>query len=207
MLFSISSHHPYKVPKRYEGVFPQGEIPLHQCIGYADYSVKRFFETASKQSWFENTLFVITADHSIYSTYQEYRNNMNSFAIPLLFYTPDGSLKGVDERLAQQIDILPTVLSYLNFPDCYTSFGNNLLDTNNENYVINYIGDSYQLIMNDYVIQFDGNKVVADYNFKTDSNLKNRLNGAEDYSQQQDKLKAIIQQYNNRMIKNDLVCH
>lgn len=206
MIFSVSSHHPYKLPERYQGVFEEGEIPLQKCISYTDYSLKQFFKTAKKQAWFENTLFVITADHSIYSTHKQYRNNMQSFAVPLFFYTPDGSLQGVDKRLAQQIDILPTVLSYLNYPGCYVAFGKNLLDDKSTPYVINYIADSYQLIMDDYVLQFNGSQVTADYNYVKDPGLRNKLRGEEDYSKQLNFMKAIIQQYNNRMIKNDLLC-
>lgn len=206
LFFSVTSHHPYQVPERYKGVFPKGDLPIHHCIGYTDYSLKRFFETASKQAWYQNTLFVITADHSIYSTRQDYRNNMNSFAIPLMFFTPDGSLKGVDQRLAQQIDIMPTVLSYLNYPGCYISFGNNLLDHRKDTYVVNYIGDSYQYLQDGYLLQFDGKKIVADYNYKKDPGLKHKLKGSEDVSPQLNKMKAVLEQYNNRMIRNDLTC-
>ncbi|MFA9389481.1 MAG: LTA synthase family protein [Prolixibacteraceae bacterium] len=206
LIFSVSSHHPYQLPERYKEVFPEGELPLYKCLSYTDYSLKRFFETASKEAWFKNTLFVLTADHSIYSIHHDYRNNMNTFAIPLIFYTPDGSLKGVDERLAQQIDIMPTVLNYLNYPGCYVSFGNNLLNNNKETFAINYLGDSYQFMMNDYLIQFDGQKVSADYNYKKDPQLKNKLRGKEDYQKELNKMKAIIEQYNNRMIRNDLIC-
>ena len=64
VLFTLSSHHPYKIPDKYVNQFPEGTLPLHQSIAYADFSLKRFFETALKMSWFSNTLFVITADHT-----------------------------------------------------------------------------------------------------------------------------------------------
>ena len=60
--------------------------------------------------------------------------------------TRRGSLKGVDTGLAEQIDILPTILSYLNYPYPYVAFGTNLFDKNSRRFVINYIQDSYQFL-------------------------------------------------------------
>ena len=206
VIFSVSSHHPFKVPERYEGVFPKGDVPLHKCVGYTDHALKLFFENVSKQDWYRNTLFIITADHSTSPVHDEYKTNINSFAIPLIFFTPDGTLKGVDNRLAQQIDILPTVLNYLNYPGCYVSFGDNLLNKGKPTFVLNYIGGDYQFMMGDLVIYFDGKKVISVYNYKNDPNLKQNILGQVDISKELTKLKAVLQQYNNRMIENNLVC-
>ena len=73
-VFTASSHHPYKVPEQYQGVFPKGTKPIHEAIGYADHALRQFFLAASRQPWFERTLFVITADHTNELTYPEYTN-------------------------------------------------------------------------------------------------------------------------------------
>jgi len=65
-IFTVSSHHPYRVPNAYKGVFPKGPEPVQECIGYTDMALRRFFEYAASQPWFSNTLFVITADHSLW---------------------------------------------------------------------------------------------------------------------------------------------
>ena len=57
-IFSASSHHPFILPERYKGIFPEGPHPINRCIGYTDMALRRFFNTASKQPWFRNTLFV-----------------------------------------------------------------------------------------------------------------------------------------------------
>src|SRR5690606_14279042 len=62
--FSLSSHHPFKVPEHYAGKFPKGQLPLHEPIGYVDNALRQFFNTASKSEWYKNTLFVIVADHA-----------------------------------------------------------------------------------------------------------------------------------------------
>lgn len=204
-LFSVSSHHPYEVPEKYKGKFPEGRIPLNKCIRYTDHSLQKFFDTARKMPWFNNTLFVITADHSIDSGIKEYYTSTNRFSIPIIFYKPDGSLKGVDNQLAQQIDIMPTILSYLNFPDPYIAFGSNLLDSTSNRFAINYIEDSYQLLTDDFVLQITDDKLTAVYNRQVDPELKRNLLGVISVDQQERFAKAVIQQFNNRMAGNRMV--
>ncbi len=98
-LFSVSSHHPFKVPERYEGRFPKGTLPIHQCVAYTDYSLKKFFEKASKMSWFDNTLFVFTADHANQSYYPEYKTNIGVFAVPIIFHKPEIGRASCRERV------------------------------------------------------------------------------------------------------------
>lgn len=204
-VFTVSSHHPYNVPERYEGVFPEGKRPLHKCIGYTDNALRLFFQKASTQPWYQNTLFVITADHSISPVHEEYKNSMNAFAIPLFFYTPDGSLKGHNERLAQQTDIMPTILSHLNYPNRFIAFGNDLLNTQSNSFVANFVGGNYQFLMDDKVVYFDGKRVTKAYNFKHDPMLQHELTDLADLDSTAMTLKAFLQQYNNRMIENNLV--
>ncbi|MBV5313309.1 MAG: sulfatase-like hydrolase/transferase [Prolixibacteraceae bacterium] len=204
-IFSISSHHPYELPAKYKGKFPEGRLPINKCIRYTDHSLQKFFDTARKMPWFKNTLFVITADHTVDSDIPEYYTSVNHFAIPILFYKPDGSLKGVDHGLAQQIDIMPTVLSYLAYPNPYVAFGNNLLDPAAKRFVINYIEDSYQFLSGDYAFYLTDDKLTAIYNRKEDPSLSKNLLGTVDLIQEQQLQKAIVQQFNNRMAENRMV--
>jgi len=167
-LFSVSSHHPYEVPEKYQGKFPEGRNPIDKCIHYTDYSLQKFFDTARKMPWFKNTLFVITADHSVDSDIMEYYTSVNRFAIPILFFKGDGSMKGVDSGLAEQIDIMPTILSYLNYPYPYVAFGTNLFDPAKRRFAINFIEESYQFLSGDYAIYMTDDKLNAIYNRKDD---------------------------------------
>jgi len=205
-LFSVSSHHPFKVPERYEGKFSKGTLPIHQCVAYTDYSLKLFFDKASKMPWFDNTLFVFTADHANQSYYPEYKTNIGVFAIPLVFYKSDGSLKGKVDGLAQQIDIMPSILGYLNYPKPFLAFGRNLFDAKQEEFVINYTSGTYQLFMKEYLLLSNGNKILGLYNYRTDNLLTENLQESmpEVKEKMERKLKAIIQQYNNRMIEDRL---
>lgn len=204
-LFSVSSHHPYEVPAKYKGKFPEGRIPLNKCIRYTDYALQKFFDSARKMPWFKKTLFVITADHAVDSDIPEYYTSVNRFAVPMLFYKADGSLKGVDNGLAQQIDIMPSVLGYLNYPHPYVAFGNNLFDPSAKRFAINYLEESYQFLSGDYALYMTDDKLNAIYNRKEDPELRNNLLGTIELPEEQQLQKAFIQQFNNRMAENRLV--
>ncbi|MDP3916150.1 MAG: sulfatase-like hydrolase/transferase [Bacteroidota bacterium] len=204
-IFSVSSHHPYDVPAKYQGKFPEGRIPLNKCIRYTDMALQKFFDSARKMPWFKNTLFVITADHATDSDIKEYYTSVNRFAIPIVFYKPDGSLKGFDNGLAQQIDIMPTVLSYLNYPHPYIAFGNNLFDKKSQRFAINYIQDSYQFLIGDHVVYMTDELITAIYNREEDPELTNNMLGTVDIQEDKQLMKAIVQQFNNRMADNRMV--
>lgn len=200
-IFTASSHHPFNVPERYESVFQPGTLPIHRCIRYSDYALKRFFETASKQEWFHNTLFVLTADHTNQKEHDIYLTDAGKYSVPIIFYTPDGELQGHREAIAQQIDIMPTILGYLGYDAPFVSFGCNLLDTPAEDtFAVNHNNGIYQYFKGDYMLQFDGEKAVALYNFKTDPLLQKNLVGELEVERQMTlELKSMIQQYMYRM--------
>jgi phosphoglycerol transferase MdoB-like AlkP superfamily enzyme len=206
-IFSVSSHHPFRVPERYEGVFPKGTLPIHQCIGYTDFSLKRFFETASTMPWFKNTLFVITADHPNVTSFTEYRTSLGGFKVPIIFYTPDGSLSGVSNRVIQHIDLLPTILGYLNYDQPFFAFGSNALDPDLKTFAINYTSSAFQILNNKTMLLFDGKTSIGAFDYRKDSLLKNNIlsDGLVDSEKMEELLRAFIQQYNNRMIDDRLM--
>ena len=203
-IFSVSSHHPFKVPEQYKERFPEANIPLQKCIMYTDFALKEFFDKASKMPWFKNTLFVITSDHCSESDFKEYKTPVNYYAAPLIFYKGDGSLIGKDESLAQQIDIMPSVLGYLNYSKPYIAFGNNLFDQSAQRFVINYLEDTYQFLIGDHALYFTDNKLTGIYNRIEDPYLRNNLLGNANSETEQTLFKAIMQQFNNRMAQDRL---
>lgn len=206
-VFTISSHHPFKVPEHYKNRFPKGPAPILEVIGYSDNSLRTFFNIASRQPWFKNTLFIITADHTNESVRKEFQNNFGSYSIPIIFYRPDGELQGFKHLIAQQIDIMPSILSYLNYKGEFIAFGNNLFDETKESFAFNTAGSTYQIFMSDHMLDMVDNKPVGLYNFKTDRLLETNLINKDTLVQKnlETKLKAVIQTYNARLIDNDLV--
>ena len=206
-VFTASSHHPYKIPEAYQEIYPEEGLVMHKCVRYTDHALKRFFETASKQPWFKNTLFVLTADHTNLSEVPEYQTSLGGFRVPIVFFDPSGEMPtGQREGIAQQIDIMPTVLGYLGYTQPYVAFGFDLFHTPAEDtWAVNYLNGIYQYVKGDYLIQFDGVALKAVYRFKEDKLLEHNLIDKVDVSDLVEELKAIIQSYMQRMNTNALV--
>ncbi len=208
-VFTASSHHPFHLPEEYRDTFPdEGKFPLHKCIRYTDHSLRRFFESASRQPWYKNTIFVLTADHaSSRITHDEYMTEVGLFRIPILFFDPSGEMpRGQLPGIAQQIDIMPTLLGYLGYDRPYIAFGIDLLRTAPEDtWAFNW-DHVPQYLQGDYVLHFDGVTTKAFYDYRHDRLLKHDLSGEQRPVQQQmeRRMKALIQSFMQRMSTNDL---
>ena len=205
-IFSVSSHSPFTVPERYEGKLRTGKNELYRVINYTDQSLQKFFNMAKKQDWFENTLFVFTADHTSMPSHDEYKNAAGGYSVPILFYNQNLIKPFMDSTYAQQIDILPTVLNYLNYDQPFFTFGSNLNDSLAEHFCINYRSGNYQLFKDGYMLQYDMNKTQGFYNLNNDKLLKSNFAASNDSLNRKKELygfiKAVIQQYNNRLLEN-----
>lgn len=176
-IFTLSSHHPFKLPKEYEGVFPQGETDLQRVTPYTDMSLRKFFEQARKSDWYKNTIFVITPDHSTLTGHApKYKTPIWSTSIPIIFYAPGFIKPGRYNAPVQQLDIMPTLLGLLNYNKPYFAFGRDLnRDSTLQPFVINYGTNQFQLIQGDTLLVRDNKSLVAAYYYKTDSLLLNNL--------------------------------
>lgn len=204
-VFTISSHQPFIMPEKHKGKFPKGTTQIHETLGYSDYALRRFFDTAKKQDWYNNTLFVFTADHTGAFGEGKYKTSIGKFMVPIFFFDPSNpGLKGVSEKNFQQIDILPSILDYLNVKDNVVSFGKSY--QSDKNFVVTYLDNIYNYINNDYYLAFDGTKSIGLYNFKKDPLLKNNLLNSEKkiHREMEKFIKAYIQSFNERVINNQL---
>ena len=206
-IFTISSHNPYRVPEKYKGKFSKGTTDIHESIGYSDFSLRQFFNTASKQAWYKNTLFVISADHtSSGGDHDIDKTNIGKFSIPILFFDPSNpEFVGVNENNFQQIDIMPSILDYLNIKTDMVSFGKSYKSKNN--FVVYYLQGIYHYIQDDYYLAFANNQPIGLYNWKKDIYLKKNLLMGE--KQKVDKmaqfLKAYIQTFYERVTHDALI--
>jgi phosphoglycerol transferase MdoB-like AlkP superfamily enzyme len=204
--FTISSHNPYIIPEKYKGKFPKGTTKIHESIAYADNALKRFFETASKEDWYKNTLFVITSDHtSSEPTEKKFKTNVGKFRVPILFFDPSNpSIVGKNQKNLQQIDIMPSIIDYLNIKSKMITYGKSY--QSEKDFVVYYLDNIYHYISGDYYLAFDGKKSLAMYNFKKDELLKTNLIKTEKAkaTEMETFIKAYIQSFNERMIGNKL---
>ena len=207
-VFTASSHHPFKVPEQYAATFPEEGEPIHKCVRYTDMALRKFFEAAQKQPWYRNTIFVLVADHTNQNSHAFYKTDQGLYSIPIIFFTPDGSIApGVrTDVIAQQTDIMPTLMGMLGYDRPYVAFGCDLLHTPAAHtWAFNYNNGVYQYFKGDLMLQFDGSRTKAVYRFKTDPLLRQNLVGkVPEQSALERELKALIQQYMHRMNTNRL---
>jgi len=200
-IFTLSSHNPFTIPNKYTGKFPKGPYDITESIGYADYALKQFFNKAREQTWFNNTLFVITPDHTSTSNDPFYSNLIGQYSIPILFYKSDLTPKK-EGKTVQQIDILPTVLDFLNYDKPFYSFGKSMLNENRQPCM--YYSSPYFCCVKDsffYVIK--NHQFVDIYNYKNDSLLKTNLINPKENKQLLNFCNAYIQTYTNDLINNN----
>lgn len=208
--FSATSHHPFSIPARYENIYTGGPLPIHRTIQYCDNALRKFFATASKQPWFKNTIFVLTADHTSQRLYDESNSSVGVFSIPIAFYDPSGELPtGMLPGVMQQIDIMPSVLRILGYDKPFSAFGKNVFDANEKPWAVNFSNDIYQYIEGDYTLLFDGVQPTGLYNYVLDPLQKKNLLDEKQQAERVDKmltrLKALVQTYMIRMTTNHLV--
>lgn len=209
-IFTVSSHEPYVVPEKFKNKIPKGTNPMHQPVGYTDYAFKKFFESAKKQPWFENTIFIITADHCNLVNYsEEYTDKvMNRLAVPILFYSPKYKLKGENNELAEHIDIFPTVMDMIGYDKPFRSWGRSLVDKSNgqKPFLINYNTNNYYFVRDNYICVFDGKTAIGFYDINDKKLLKNLISKRnKEMNDMEIACKAFIQDYFNRIIDKKLI--
>ncbi len=208
-LFTVTSHSPYQLPKEFVGRFPDEGEPMVKCIGYADYALGAFFRRAAKEPWFENTLFVITADHASGNLLEQYRTPVLRFAVPMLLYAPGSDLRGRDTTTTvQHADLLPTLLNLLGYEKPFVAFGNNMLDPREPHFAFSDYDGLFQLVEGEYVLQHDGTQPVGLYHFATDNTLQHNLlqdpEASDRLARMRRRLEALLQSYSGRMKGNGL---
>ena len=203
-VFTLSSHHPFKVPTEYEGKFDEGNLQIHKTVGYTDMALRNFFVRAQKEPWFKNTIFVLCADHATQSYYKEYQTNMGGYEIPIIIYDPNNPKREMIDKLASQIDIMPTLLHLIGYNKAFFSFGSNLMDKHNDNFAVNSLGETHFLYYKNYIATFNKQGEITAIHDYTHSFTNNLLGICPEQKIITQKVKAFMQQHNNRMIENRL---
>lgn len=209
-IFTLSSHFPYTLPKGYENKYPKGQHEIMELVAYSDDMLKAFFESIKDKEWYKNTLFVITADHTAQPIDNFYKSKIGKYAIPLVLFSPDGNLKGIDSTVSSHVDIMPTVLEYAQLKGTYFTHGTSLLDSTREGYAMQFENGMYQYVDKDYVLLFDGRKLKETYRRVEVDSLKGFYLDRVDLEEKKKldqcvvNMKAVIQRYNNTLIYNRL---
>jgi phosphoglycerol transferase MdoB-like AlkP superfamily enzyme len=205
-VFTASSHHPFVVPEQYQQQFPEEDLVIHKCIRYTDMALGKFFARCRQEPWYDNTIFVLTSDHTNMSNHVEYQSDLGGFCSPIIIFDPSNHTDGtIEDKVAQQIDIMPTILGMLGYDKPYLAFGIDVLNTlKDDTWAVNYLNGIYQYVRYGYVLQFDGSTTTAVYHLDDRLMKTNLIGKVEQQTQMERELKAIIQQYMERMKQNRL---
>ncbi|MEY4767733.1 MAG: hypothetical protein RL637_372, partial [Pseudomonadota bacterium] len=130
-IMTTSNHRPF--------TYPEGKIDIISGKGgrqggvkFTDYAIHEFIEKAKTKPWFNDTLFVLVADHCGGSA-RKIELPIDMYHIPLFIYAPKYIRPQINRTLSSQIDVAPTILSLLNFSYQSWFYGEDILAMNPEN--------------------------------------------------------------------------
>ena len=109
VVLTTTNHRPFTFPEGRVDA-PQGKRP--SVVKYTDWAVHDFLHQAKTKPWFENTVFVILADHNALAA-GRVDLPISNYKIPCVVYGPKFIQQGKNDRLMSQIDVMPTVLGML----------------------------------------------------------------------------------------------
>ena len=164
-ILSTTNHLPWIIPNKYRDKISKFESNkkdfnlAKNTIQYVDHSLKLFFDAAQKKDWFDNTIFILTADHGL-NIYNEHINDPRNARIPFIIYNRNIEAQEIKKTISQ-IDILPTLLDLIHKDNNFknpTLFGCSGFDG----------GDGFAFRGNDNNIQWIENEYVYSYNIGID---------------------------------------
>lgn len=209
-VFTLTSHEPFPVPAKYQGRFAPGGLPIHASIRYTDFALRQFFRTAARQPWYQNTLFVLLADHTSQTLRPNYQNTLGSYKTPLLLFHPGRTLPAADvHRITQQADVPATVLDCLGLgatPQRLLPFGYSAFDTASNGRALFLSGGSYWLVHRDFVTELTTDNRIRLYPYQTHALPAEPLANPDPQKLRQygDELKACVQLFTNGLADNTL---
>lgn len=148
-VFTLSSHQPYNIPEKYKEKFKDDRLDILKSVRYTDYALEQFIKCAEQQPWYQNTLFIFTADHT-----GPFLNENSSFEtryqIPLVVFSPQKELlKNINtQQYVQHIDLLPTILDVLKIEHKNINYLSRSLLRSGDKVIALYADHHYQLVGN-----------------------------------------------------------
>lgn len=173
-VFSLSSHTPYTLPSPEYKHFGK-EVPhadFLNALRYSDHALETFFKAASKEPYFERTLFVIIGDHT--EGHSTVGNLRDCFRIPCLFYSPALVKPARFDRVASQVDVMPTVFDLLKIGEHFTSWGKSVLSPG-ERRALLPLGNLHVWADDEYLMLANEDQPLQLYSYRQDQARKNLI--------------------------------
>ncbi len=172
LMFSTSNHEPFEFPDGRIQLYEQPKNSVHNAMKYADFSIGKFFELAKKEAYFNNTIFVVIADHNT-RTYGKNLVPVNKFHIPALIIAPNVEKGSTYDNLASQMDIPSTVLALSGITTKTPMVGRNLLKLpkGTKGRTIMLFHETYAFRVDDDIVILNPNAKPLQFKVKSDTEL------------------------------------
>ncbi len=192
-IMTTSNHRPYTYPENKIDI-PSGD-GRRGAVKYTDFALKHFINLGQSKPWFEDTIFIITADHCAGSAGRE-DLPVNRYHIPLIIYSPNHIKNKVVTHRYGQIDIAPTILGLLNMDYDSWFFGQDMLKDNKKGQMA-LIGNYQYLGMyfNDRVTILKPKKQVEQYLVRLQLSDNESVQMTRPESMQEDDVNKTISYY------------
>ncbi|TGL96684.1 DUF229 domain-containing protein, partial [Leptospira barantonii] len=165
LALTLTTHYPYRTPSEKFRIFDPStrDYDFLNVYNYADWAVHNFITQAEKSGYFKNTIFVFVADHT-HHRYLDYYEDRN---VPFLIYAPGRVAPALDETIASQLDVIPTILGLVGKKAVFSSMGRNLLAPGRTQTAYFAYGNLFGWIENEhfYLRFFDGKEDLS-YNIQ-----------------------------------------
>lgn len=183
VVFSLTSHTPFALPSDEYKYFSDtiANYKYLNALRYSDAALGKFFATAQHASYFENTIFIIVADHV--EGFGE-KTMYERFHIPCLIYAPHILLPQIISRAHSQVDILPTLIELLQFPTAHSSFGISALQRKSSFAFVSE-GEMFGWIQDSLFLIAEQEKNIGLYNFLLDKTLQHNLLFSQQHNAEQ----------------------
>lgn len=170
-MMTVSNHRPYTFPDGTVSL-PNGNLHSRDgAVKYTDYAIGQFLNEASRHDWFDNTLFVIVADHCA-SSAGKTSIPIDKYHIPCIIYSPSLLRPANVRKICSQIDVIPTLLALLNIKDSTSFTGQNILSDRFRPRAFMATYQDLGYLENHILSVLSPNKKVTQYKIETLSNGK-----------------------------------
>ena len=180
-MMTASDHGPYIVPHYFT---PKQTDVKKQIVEYADWSIQKFIELASKQTWFKNTLFVFIADHGAFMD-AKFDVPLSYNHVPFIIYASELiKTPQAFEQFGGQIDVFPTLMNLVQLPYTNNTLGVDLF-THQRPYTYFCNDDKLAVIDNEYLFVYRKNSESSLYRYPN----KDTKNYIENFTTQAERMK------------------
>lgn len=127
-LFTGTTHEPFAHTGEEFRHYPhdeKDETGFLNTLAYSDWALGQFMDYAAQQSWYDNTIFIFCADHTLNSG-EIAEDVQERFHIPLVIFNPSAPIGIRHSELASQYDLLPTLVDILGIQSPVYTFGQSL---------------------------------------------------------------------------------